>query len=65
MSRRSKDKKAVVSSQGVAAAHAPTQGRSVTEFSPDYSFVKRDLRRIALIGGGIFAVLILLALVIS
>jgi hypothetical protein len=33
----------------------------VTEFNPDYTFVKRDLKRIAVLAGSIFAVMITLS----
>ena len=44
---------------------APRQVTSLTakatEFNPDYSIIKRDLKRIALLGGAFFAILIVLA----
>ena len=35
-----------------------------TEFNPEYTYVKRDLRRIGLLAGGFFVVLIALAFVL-
>jgi hypothetical protein len=35
------------------------------EFAPDYSYVRKDLRRIATIAGGILAALLVLAVVLS
>jgi hypothetical protein len=32
-----------------------------TEFNPDYSYVKRDLKRIGLLAGSFFAILIVLS----
>jgi hypothetical protein len=37
----------------------------VVEFNPDYTYVKRDLRRIAVLAGSIFAVLIALSFFIQ
>jgi hypothetical protein len=36
-----------------------------TEFNPDYTFVKRDLKRIAVLAGSIFAVMIALSFFIN
>lgn len=36
----------------------------VVEFNPDYTYIKRDLRRIAVLAGSIFAVLIVLAFIL-
>jgi hypothetical protein len=33
-----------------------------TEFNPDYTFIKRDLKRIGLLAGTFFAILIVLAI---
>jgi len=45
---------------------APRQVSSLTakatEFNPDYSIIKRDLKRIALLAGAFFAILIVLAI---
>ena len=35
-----------------------------TEFSPDYTYVKRDLRRIGLLAGSFFVILIALSFVL-
>jgi len=34
----------------------------VTEFNPDYTFIKRNLKRIGLLAGTFFAILIVLAI---
>ena len=36
----------------------------VVEFNPDYTYVKRDLKRIGVLAGSIFAVLIVLSFVL-
>ena len=45
---------------------APRQVSSLTakaiEFNPDYSIIKRDLKRIGLLAGTLFAILIVLAI---
>jgi hypothetical protein len=41
------------------------QTRASSDFAPDYSYVRKDLRRIAIIAGGILAALLLLAVVLS
>jgi hypothetical protein len=33
----------------------------VTEFNPDYTYIKRDLSRIAMLAGGFFVVLVVLS----
>jgi hypothetical protein len=40
----------------------PQQPSRTAEFNPDYSNIKRELRRIGIIAGSFFAVLIVLAL---
>jgi hypothetical protein len=37
----------------------------VTEFNPDYTFVKRDLKRIVVLAGSIFVVMIALTFFIK
>jgi len=48
---------------------APRQFSSLTakavEFNPDYSVIKRDLKRIGLLAGMFFAILIVLAIVLA
>ena len=41
-------------------AKAPSSINRVTEFNPDYTHIKRDLRRIAVLAGSFFAILIAL-----
>ena len=36
----------------------------VAEFDPDYSYVKRDLRRIGIIAGSFFVILVVMAFII-
>ncbi len=36
----------------------------VTEFNPDYTYVRRDLRRVGMIAGGFFVVLVVLAFIV-
>ena len=36
----------------------------VAEFNPDYTYIRRDLRRIALLAGGFFVILIALSFVL-
>jgi hypothetical protein len=45
-----------------SAAFIPTQ--RTTEFNPDYTYVKRDLRRIGTLAGTFFVLLVGLALVL-
>ena len=35
-----------------------------TEFNPDYTYIRRDLRRIATLAGGFFVILIALAFIL-
>ncbi|MCJ7511988.1 MAG: hypothetical protein MUO23_03330 [Anaerolineales bacterium] len=64
MSRRRKESKPGAKAPP-AAALGQFQSRSPSEFAPDYSYVKKDLRRIALLGGGILAVLLVLAILLN
>jgi hypothetical protein len=36
-----------------------------TEFNPDYTYVKRDLRRIAVLAGSFTAVLVILSFILN
>ena len=36
----------------------------ITEFNPDYTYIKRDLGRIGLLAGGFFVILVALAFVL-
>ena len=42
------------------AAFMPQQ-RTPTEFNPDYTYIRRDLRRIGMLAGGFFVILIALS----
>ncbi len=42
-----------------AAAFMPTA--RVTEFNPDYTYIRRDLGRIGMLAGGFFVILIVLS----
>ncbi|MGE5071903.1 MAG: hypothetical protein ACM3MF_00610 [Anaerolineae bacterium] len=44
------------------AAFMPAQ--RTTEFNPDYTYIKRDLRRIGTLAGGFFVVLVALAFIL-
>jgi hypothetical protein len=39
----------------------PSQARSSQEFNPDYSYVIKDLKRIGLLAGSFFAILVVLS----
>jgi hypothetical protein len=39
-----------------------TAGNRAAEFNPDYSIIKRDLKRIGLLAGSFFVILIVLAI---
>ena len=53
-----KRSKRSVGNRGVPAGVAmPTRG----EFNPDYTYVKRDLKRIGILAGSFFAILIVLS----
>ena len=45
-----------------ASRQVSSLSAKVIEFNPDYSITKRDLKRIALLAGTFFAVLIVLAI---
>jgi hypothetical protein len=45
-----------------APRQASSLGARATEFNPDYSVIKRDLKRIGLLAGTFFAILIVLAI---
>ena len=64
MSKRKKESRPAVKTPG-AAVPGPAGARSPTEFTPDYSYVRKDLRRIATIAGGILAALLILAIVLN
>ena len=61
--RKKETKSATKNPAGVGLG--TNQPRAASEFTPDYSYVRKDLRRIALIAGGILAALLLLAIVLA
>ena len=45
-----------------SAAFMPQQqAPRVTEFNPDYTYIRRDLGRIAMLAGGFFVILVVLS----
>jgi hypothetical protein len=56
----SKNKRRASRAQSTSAAAISSTGK--TEFNPDYSVIKRDLKRIGILAGSFFAVLIILAI---
>jgi hypothetical protein len=45
-----------------SAAFMPQQQqRTPTEFNPDYTYIRRDLRRIGMLAGSFFVVLVVLS----
>ena len=44
-----------------SAAFMPQQQRTPTEFNPDYTYIRRDLRRIGLLAGSFFVILVALS----
>ena len=53
----------VIPSEAKSAPAARTSSRSTVtaEFNPDYSYVKKDLTRIAILAGSFFVILVVLA----
>lgn len=43
-----------------SAAFVPAQQQRSTEFNPDYTHIKRDLRRIGMLAGSFFVILVVL-----
>jgi hypothetical protein len=43
------------------AAFMPAQRATSTEFNPDYTYIRRDLRRIGMLAAGFFVVLVALS----
>lgn len=64
MGKRKKETKAATKNPAVVGL-GTVQPRAGSEFTPDYSYVRKDLRRIAMIAGGILAALLLLAIVLA
>jgi hypothetical protein len=56
-----------VASQPVAPKMAPSQVRTGTyaEFNPDYSYVVRDLKKIAIMAGSFIVVLVALSFILK
>lgn len=46
------------------ATFAAAAQRATVEFNPDYTHIKRDLKRIVILSGSFFALLIILAFVL-
>ena len=51
-------------SSSTTVSVTPTAGSRATEFNPDYSYVKSDLRRIGVLAGIFTAALIILSFII-
>jgi len=64
VSKRKKESKPIVKNPS-ASGLGQVQTRAGSDFAPDYSYVRKDLRRIAIIAGGILAALLLLAVVLG
>lgn len=47
-----------------SAAFMPTPQPRTTEFNPDYTYIRRDLRRIGVLAGTFFVILVALAFVL-
>jgi len=57
-------KSRTISNRPTATFASAQPQRAVVEFNPDYSTVKRDLKRIAILAGSFFALLIVLSFVL-
>lgn len=57
-----KNKRVVTSVSVVSPASAASR---VTEFNPDYTYIKRDLGRIGVLAGSFFVILIVLSFFIK
>lgn len=68
MAKKQKRKSSVrtVREQPAAVKSAPsvTSRTAVTEFNPDYSNVKKDLKRIGILAGSFFVILIVLSFIL-
>ncbi len=47
-----------------SAAFMATPAPRVTEFNPDYTYIKRDLGRIGILAGAFFVILVILAFIL-
>lgn len=52
---------AAVPNQPAAKSWSPQHGFAATEFNPDYSPVKKDLKRIGILAGTFFVILLVLS----
>jgi hypothetical protein len=57
-------KSRTISSRPTATFAGAAQQRVAVEFNPDYTNVKRDLKRIGILAGSFFALLIVLSFVL-
>ena len=62
----SSNKKRSVSAKQAAASSKPATAKvafrpATSEFNPDYTYVKKDLTRIAILAGSFFVILVLLS----
>jgi hypothetical protein len=64
VSKRKKESKSTAKNLS-ASGLGQVQTRGSSDFAPDYSYVRKDLRRIAIIAGGILAALLALAIVLT
>ncbi|OJX38092.1 MAG: hypothetical protein BGO78_08660 [Chloroflexi bacterium 44-23] len=62
-SKRQVSKQSEVKTSGPTARPAPTRARAsiTTEFNPDYSAIISDLKRIGILAGSFFVILIVLS----
>jgi hypothetical protein len=66
MSKNSKKQTRRTSSVATPAIASPVTGRSAErEFSPDYSYVIKDLKRIGILAGTFFVVLVALSFILK
>jgi hypothetical protein len=66
MSKKTKKRSVSVSTKPAVAAAAPSVGKvrahsAAAEFNPDYSYVKTDLKRIGILAGSFFVILVVLS----
>lgn len=59
--KRAKSTSAEVVSNNASVVKTPTVRASVAEFNPDYSYVKKDLKRIGTLAGSFFIILVVLS----
>lgn len=62
MSKKSKRRAPTSTPKEVKVSSSPSSYRStVDDFNPDYSYVKKDLRRIGVLAGSFVAILLILS----